>query len=221
VISYYLSFVNVILYDYDRFVLPMTLILSMFGGYAVDRFMSVGGRMRTLRAAAVGAMFAYSILYAATIDALMLRDSRALVRRWASERLSPDEAIAISGPRELEPDFTVPYYEVSTRADLERLQPAYYVLSADYARAAPPETEWGQLVAALQSGEAGYTLVARVRCAPPWPWLPDSHPELAGARPIAPGGNALSVLRDINPTIEIYARGSKESENVTCGATLP
>src|SRR5262249_62352212 len=37
VISYYAGFVNVILYNYDRFVLPMTLILSMFGGYALDR----------------------------------------------------------------------------------------------------------------------------------------------------------------------------------------
>jgi hypothetical protein len=219
-VSYYLAFVNVILYNYDRFVLPMTLILSIFGGFAVDRFVSAGGRTRLLRAVAVGAMFAYSLLYAATIDALMLHDSRSVVERWVSERLRPGEAVAISGPRELEPHFRVPYLDVSTRADLERLRPAYYVLSADYARAAPGETEWGQLIAALQSGATGYTLVARVRCAPPWPWLPDPHPELVGSRSISPGGNAVSVLRDINPTLEIYARGSGGSETVACGAVL-
>jgi hypothetical protein len=218
VVSYYVAFVNVILYNYDRFVLPMTLVLSMFGGFAIERFISVGGRARALRTAAVIVIFAYSILYAATIDALMLRDSRSVVRRWASERLGPGDAIAISGPHELEPDFTVPYLDVSTRADLERLKPAYYVLSADYARAAPRETEWGQLVDALQGGQTGYTLLARVRCRSPWPWLPGAHPELVGPRPISPGGNAVSVLRDINPTLEIYARGNWARGDVPCAA---
>ena len=216
VISYYFAFVNVILYNYDRFVLPITLVLSIFGGFAIERFVSAGRRMRTMRATVVGLMMAYTLLYAATIDALMLRDSRSVVRRWAAERLRPGEDIAISGPRELEPSFTVPYLDISTRADLERLQPAYYVLSADYARAAPPETEWGQLVAALRRGGTNYRLIARVRCGSPWPWLPDAHPELVGPRPISPGGNAVSVLRDINPTLEVYARGARPQVDVPC-----
>ena len=32
VMSYYLAFINVILYNYDRFVLPICLILAIFGG---------------------------------------------------------------------------------------------------------------------------------------------------------------------------------------------
>jgi hypothetical protein len=219
VISYYFGFVNVILYNYDRFVLPMTLVLSMFGGYAIDRFLGPAGA-RSWRAGAITVVFAYGLLYAATIDALMLRDSRYVVSRWASERVQPGEAVAISGPHELEPAFTAVYLDVATRADLERLRPAYYVLSADYARAAPLETEWGQLIAALQTGTAGYALIARVRCQSPWPWLPGAHPELVGPRPISPGGNAVSVLRDINPTLEIYARGSHPRADVSCAATL-
>jgi hypothetical protein len=220
VISYYVGFVNVVLYNYDRFVLPMTLILAMFGGYAIDRFLGAATRARSWRAAAIGAVFAYSVLYAATLDVLMLRDSRYAVSRWASERLKPGEAIGISGPHELEPAFTVPYIDIQTRADLQRAQPAYYVLSADYARAAPPEIEWGQVIAALQNGAAGYSLIARVRCATPWPWLPDGHPELVGPRSISSAVGAVSVLRDINPTLEIYARGSRSPADVSCASSL-
>jgi hypothetical protein len=151
----------------------------------------------------------------------MLRDSRYVVARWASAWRQPGDALGISGPRELEPSFTVPYLDIATRADLERIRPAYYVLSADYARAVPRDTEWGQLIAALQAGQTGYTLVARVRCASPWPWLPDAHPELVGPRAISPGGDAVTVLRDINPTLEIYARDGRAGVDLTCAAMLP
>ncbi len=217
-VSYYAGFVNVILYNYDRFVMPMTLILAMFGGFAIDRFLS-STRAARWRIAAVGMMLAYTVLYAATIDALMLRDSRYVVARWASATLRSGEQVAVSGPHELEPTFTVPSIDVATRADLERTNPAYYVLSADYARAVPRDTGWGQLIDALHSGQAGYVLVARVRCASPW-WLPDGHPELVGPRPVEPGGYADSVLRDINPTLEIYARAAHGAENVGCSAGL-
>jgi hypothetical protein len=152
----------------------------------------------------------------------MLRDSRRVVERWAAGRVRPGEEIAISGPRELEPTFTVPWIDAGTLAELERTKPAYYVLSADYAKAVPRETDWGQLIDALQAGKAGYSLAARVRCPSPWPWLPDAHPELVGPRPIAPGGNAISVLRDINPTLEIYVRGGPARIDVGCaGSVLP
>ena len=218
-ISYYFAFINVVLYNYDRFVLPMTLILAMFGGYAMDGFLSAVPS-RVLRRSALGAVFAYSLLYAATIDALMLRDSRDVVERWAADRLKAGEQIAISGPRELEPSFTVPWVDIATLADLDRVRPAYYVLSADYARAVPLETGWGELINGLQSGTAGYGLIARVRCPLPWWWLPGLHAELVGPRPIAPGGNAVSVLRDVNPTLEVYARGARPREDMACTATL-
>ena len=42
-VSYYVGFIDVILYNYDRFVLPMCLVLAMFGGFAFDRVLSAGG----------------------------------------------------------------------------------------------------------------------------------------------------------------------------------
>ena len=39
-VSYYVGFVNVVLYNYDRFMLPVCLILALFGGLAVDRWLA-------------------------------------------------------------------------------------------------------------------------------------------------------------------------------------
>ena len=44
VVSYYVGFINVVLYNYDRFMLPVCLVLSLFGGLAVDRWLA--GRPR-------------------------------------------------------------------------------------------------------------------------------------------------------------------------------
>src|SRR5439155_16565639 len=38
VVSYYVGFINVVLYNYDRFLLPAFVVLAVFGGYALDRF---------------------------------------------------------------------------------------------------------------------------------------------------------------------------------------
>ena len=46
VVSYYLGFINVVLYNYDRFMLPVCLVLAMFGGLAIDRWLCAGGRGR-------------------------------------------------------------------------------------------------------------------------------------------------------------------------------
>ena len=46
VVSYYLGFINVILYNYDRFVLPMCFVLAIFGGLACDRLLALAARRR-------------------------------------------------------------------------------------------------------------------------------------------------------------------------------
>ena len=48
--------------------------------------------------------------------------------------------------------------------------------------------------------------VTRFRRPAPWPWLPGAHPDLVGARQET---RVSSVLRDINPTIEMFRRDEK------------
>ena len=178
VASYYLGFIDVILYNYDRFVLPMCFVLAIFGGLAFDRLLSSRSRVRGWGIAATAAAFAYTLLYAGAVDVLMIEDSRYDAERWMSAHVGRNELVGVSGLHESLPpldDFHLE--EIGTVAELRQEHPEYVVLNADYARAVPPETPWG--------------------------WLPSGHPDLVGARQETV---VFNTLRNINPTIEIFQR---------------
>lgn len=205
--SYYVSFIAVILYDYDRFVLPVCWLLALFGGLAFDRFVRVtsGARLpRVLGAAGLSAAFAYSLLYAGAVDVLMIHDSRYAVQRWMAAHVSPDVPVGIAGPTDLLPTLdSFHCVDVPNIEWLKGQRPAYYVLNADYAHAVPPETGWGELIAGLERGTLGYRLVLRVRRPLPWAWLPGGHPDLVGPRDSTA---VVSILDEIDPTIEVFRR---------------
>ena len=104
IVSYYLGFIDVILYNYDRFVLPMCFVLAIFGGLAFDRLLSSGTRARLGRAPRSPATFAYTLLYAGTVDVLMMRDSRYDVERWMARARRPRATlVGVSGLHEYLP----------------------------------------------------------------------------------------------------------------------
>jgi hypothetical protein len=224
VISYYLGFINVVLYNYDRFVLPICVVLALFGGFAVDRVLTAGVNGRSWRALCVAGVFGYTLLYATTVDVLMLRDSRYAVEEWLRAHVGRRDPIGMAGPRELLPrldDFSA--VAIDSVGTLERERPAYFVVNADYARAATLERPWGQLVAALQQQSIGYRLVLRCRRPAPWPWLPGAHPDLVGPRQEAV---VFSTLRNINPTLEVFRRDVPgaapfQSSGTTAAAQCP
>jgi hypothetical protein len=209
VVSYYLGFINVILYTYDRFVLPICLVLALFGGLALDflltaRSLDGGLAGRTWRVTSVMLIFAYTLLYAGTVDVLMLGDSRYAVEDWANAHVGPDDFIAVSGLQEYRPRFdNLRWLDIGDVVALERDRPLYFVLNADYAREVRPWTSWGKLIGGVQDGALGYRLVGRFRRRSPWPWLPGGHPDLVGTRQETP---VFSTLRNINPTIDIFRR---------------
>lgn len=202
--SYYLAFLNVVLYTYDRFLLPIVFVLTMFGGLAVDRVLAVAGRGRALRVGAAAALFAYTFLYAAMVDVLMVRDSRYAVERWISANVSGDSLIGFTFPLQYYPRLErYRIAEINSTDDLARDRPEYFILDADYARAEPPTSDIGRMVAGLESGALGYRRVLRDRQRAPWAWLPGAHPDLTGPRLDA---HIYSTLHHINPTIEVFKR---------------
>jgi hypothetical protein len=221
VVSYYLGFISVILYNYDRFVLPICLVLALFGGLALDFFLTAGRLPapaerpalpgRAWRVSGVILVFAYTLLYAGTVDVLMLGDSRYAVEAWANSHVGRDDYIGVTGLQEYRPRFdNLRWVDIGDVADLERDHPLYFVLNADYARAVRPGTSWAKLIGSVQGGALGYRLVGRFRRSSPWPWLPGAHPDLVGTR--EEGTPVFSTLRNINPTIDIFRRdGPRES----------
>lgn len=204
VVSYYAGFINVVLYNYDRFMLPVCLVLSLFGGLAFDRGLPAGKRARIWRAAVVCAAFVYTLIYAATADLVMLRDSRYAVEQWLADHVASGDVVGYVFPQQYYPRLEpFNHAEIASIADLRQEQPSYYVLNADYARAEPPDSEIGQLVSGLQNGTLGYGVVFRYRQPVPWRWLPGAHRDLVGDRNERP---ITSVLRHINPLYEVFKK---------------
>jgi hypothetical protein len=201
--AYYFGLINVVLYNYDRFVLPICFLLALFGGLALDSLLA-SERAEPWRRVAIAAVFAYSLLYAATVDVLMIRDSRYTVERWMARHIGPNDVVGVTGLHEYIPRVEgYRWVDVITIDDLLRQRPKYFVFNADYARAVPPETAWGQLGIGLQNGTLGYRLVLRYRAESILSWLPGAHPDLVGERRET---LVFSVLRNINPTIEVFER---------------
>ena len=209
VLSYHFTFLNVILYSYDRFVLPIDLVLALFAGLALDRFLIAGGRWMAWRTIAVATTFAYTLLYSATVDVLMIGDSRYAVERWLTGHVARTDLVGSCFDLAYLPNFDDYHHaDLCTVEEVQGAQPAFFVLNADYARAVPPAAGAGRLIAGLQAQTLGYHLVLRSRRRAPWPWLPGAHADLVGAREET---SVYSVLRNINPTIEVFERDGRSA----------
>src|SRR5262249_4620976 len=95
IVTYHLAFITVVPFLYDRFLLASCLILAVFGGYALARF-TERRPAPGWRAVAVAAMFAYTLIYSGTVDALMLTDSRYATERWLEAHVGSGDEVAMS-----------------------------------------------------------------------------------------------------------------------------
>ncbi len=203
-VSYYAGFIDVILYNYDRFVLPICFVLAPFAGLALGRLLGAGAAVRSWRRALVAGAIAYTLLYAATVDVLMAGDSRYGVEDWLTSHVQPDDLVAAAFPLEYLPRMDrFRYTDVGSVTELERLHPEFYVLNVDYARCMGEDSPIRALVDGLERGTLGYRLVLTARRPSPWPWLVGAHHDLVGARLET---RVSTILRNVNPTIEVFQR---------------
>jgi 4-amino-4-deoxy-L-arabinose transferase-like glycosyltransferase len=204
-VSYYFGFIDVVLYNYDRFVLPICLVLAFFGGLAFDRLLTSGGKRQTWRILATAAAFGYTLLYAVSVDVLMAGDSRYDAQHWLAAHARRDDLIGHAFDPEYLPNFgRFRHGDIKSIEDLRKQRPVYYVVNADYARAVPRDSRpLGPLLDGLERGTLGYRLAYRFRRNLPWSWLPGGHGDLVGSRLET---RVFSTLRNVNPTIEIFER---------------
>jgi hypothetical protein len=161
VVSYYVTFLNLILFSYDRYLLPVAIILAFFGGQTLglvtrpEAFAPVWRRAVTVGVAAV---FIYAVLYAASVDARMLADSRYYVEDWVREHAPRPVSVAAVGRRKHIPRFPwIPWERVvRTKGQiLVRQRPQFLTVTVSDLRH-PEEIE---IYRQLSSGDLGYRLV--------------------------------------------------------------
>lgn len=169
VVSYYVTFLSQILFSFDRYILPVALLLAFPAARLLAELTAPGKRLLALRRTAVGALFAWSFLYAASVDARMLVDTRYGVEAYVRQHATrPGSAVAI-GRRKHVPRFRFVDWERALRRNgrwldrwLARERPEYLAINVSDLRR---EGEI-RLYQRLARGEMGYRLVRLQRGEP-------------------------------------------------------
>jgi hypothetical protein len=158
VVSYYATFLNLILFTFDRYVLPVCMVLALFAGYSLGELVRQGAPRRALRWAAVAAVCLYSALYAASIDFRLLADTRYEVEDYVARHARRPESVVAVGRRKHIPRFRWIPWERAIRSRgrvLQNLEPEYVAVNVTDFR---HEREQ-EIYRLLASGELGYRLV--------------------------------------------------------------
>jgi hypothetical protein len=162
VISYYVTFLNLILFTFDRYVLPIALLLSFFGGRFLGALLAPRpGRSQARRWVGVAlavAVGVYSVLYASSVDFRLLADSRYFVEDWLAGRgVKPEQVVAVGRPHHVPRFERIPWEPVlrSHGRVLTERAPDYVAINLTDIRR-PSEAE---MVERLGNGELGYRKV--------------------------------------------------------------
>jgi len=201
-VSYYVFFIMVVGYNYDRFLLPLLLTLSLFGGFSIRCLLRLAGRRATPARVALMGVFAYTAVYATMVDLAMMQDARYRVERWLHQNANKDASIGTIGGAIYLPR-TNRYTTISLErrlADLNALNPDYLVVNTDLAMRFVPGSPDYVAYTKLQRSESGYTQVLDSKA-----WT------LLGGRRFndrfeGVPANAFTNLAKINPPLLVFAR---------------
>ncbi|HSF20073.1 MAG TPA: glycosyltransferase family 39 protein [Vicinamibacteria bacterium] len=189
-VSYYGFFIAPVLSTWLRYALPLGFLLAPFGGLLISEVWRRSTRYR-IGAAAV---FAFALARAASVDALLLQDSRYSAEAWLRQQVKPDDVVGYVGPEYYLPRLH-PFRAKRLRPTLSvlsRSSPDYLVVNADFAERFDTGSRERELFEDLSAGRAGYALVFEHQTEPRWVLL-----DFDGI---------LANLGKLNPLIRVYQR---------------
>jgi hypothetical protein len=183
--SYYFTFIQVIRTAAPRYVLPIGIMIALFGGQCLAEVWHQG-RWEKLRRAAVCLVFGYAALFPIQLDLLFMGgESRYTAERWMQERFrngaivetfADHLALAWDYPRfpawvkvrgsilaagtQWLPRPTPPQKVRLPNLYAGREAPEYIVLSRYWTTLVAEESAGGRVLRDLYDGRIGYTLVA-------------------------------------------------------------
>jgi hypothetical protein len=201
-VSYYVFFMSVALYCYDRFVLPMAIVLAFFAGDLLWRM----SRQDRWGKAAAGIVLMYGLGRALSVDLLLANDSRFAAEEWLRKNVS-EARVALVGP----PEYLPRADRLNARTlgpspdRLEAVAPEYVVTNADYGGRAEDGGAEQALYRGLETGTLGYERVWSYRYSAPYMMIRSE--DLADR----PGQPLRSNLDKVNPEIRIYRKRKAET----------
>jgi hypothetical protein len=200
-LSYYAFFLAVVLYCYDRFVLPIAIVLAFFGGAALAELWHAPRRRVLYRAASV-AVLLYGLGRCVSLDVAMVHDARNVAETWLRTNAAPPASVAPIGPLEYLPRMAgLEARPLGPAVDrLEKVKPRFVVTNADYAERADPSTGPHAFYEGLDDGSLGYHRAFDHRYDAPFLLLRTE--DLLDR----PGALVRSNIGKVNPRIRIYER---------------
>ena len=194
-VSYYLFFILIIRYQYDRFFLGVCVILALFGGRLLSRIGAQGSRLGMSLAGFV--LVSYLAANGSAVNVAMILDSRYRVEAWIQEHIERGSIVVMVGFRQDLPragDATAAWVEEDW-SRIDSMQPDYVVV--DISSRCYPR---GRQLYADILGDGRYARVFAGRRSPfPLARLaPDVYAQ--------PCKSSISNLSRINPPIEVYWR---------------
>ena len=188
-LSYYLFFIAPVRSTWLRYIVPVSLVFSVFAGHFLACIWDKRGK---LNRAFVTLVLTYSVLRAVSVDVLLLKDSRYAIEQWLLQ--NANGTIGFVGPeyylprldrlnsRRLRPTITT----------LDRNKPDFLVINPQYLSRFSLGTRENDFLTLLRSGYTDYALVMRHQSQPSLMFLDFDQIQ----------GNMAKV----NPLIEVYQR---------------
>lgn len=171
--TYYLGFLAVILYVYDRFMSPLLPVAAMVGGAGLAAVASASALPRLARVGVPAVVLGLGVLNAAGVDAVFAHDPRHAGSAWLAAHAPCGSTVGVLLDGEYVPPLDC-YNVWRLRPDDDGRLPAwpeYFVLNDAYSRRLLSTYPGTRFLAMLRDGSLGYQRAFRAEAAPPW-WAP-------------------------------------------------
>jgi len=195
-VSYYLFFIHIVRMNFDRWLIPLCIILSLFGGQFLSSLVSPNQKFGTAKKVMAGALLAYSFFYSASVDLLMVKDSRYQAEKWMRENIGTETLVGVMDSKEYLPrldGFRWAMIKFPLR-DVEQESPDYILVNVEYMRRHDPKSPKYKFYLDLTQKKLKYRPAASFKYESPWVLI----------RP----GSVLTNLEKINPEIRVYKKTS-------------
>lgn len=201
-LSYHLTFLAVVLYCYDRFMLPGAVLGALFAARALQLGLARGGAWRLAAGAALALCVGFGLARGVALDLHMAHDGRQHVEAWLAERARSGDVVGQAAPALFMPRLRAEGLRVAGPdvEELERAEARFLLVNPAWSRRAEAGSAERAFLDRLERGQLPYRLALEHRWRPPFP-LPFDPADLD-----QPGSRVVSNLARVNPWLRVYER---------------
>ena len=206
VVSYYLFFIALVLYNDVRYLMSIAIVLAFFGGKLLADWLNpLQGQFR-LKILVVTVLTIYTIAYGLTVNVLMLQDSRYIAEAWMAENIPSTKIVIGAGDRKYLPrldSWNAEIFKYPTLELFSTMTPDYIIFSSgqDIRRFEQDSPEY-QFFDSVSNGSNGYDLIWQDESRPTWYLWNRQEVEYRNMR----DRHIYSNFDKINPRIKIFQR---------------